>query len=163
MGINLRIKEKSGFSLIELILIMLILSILSITILPKFFTKKGFVEYGYRADAIAKVRSIQLRAMQQTDNRSVFCHRVLIATKQLGAPIGDCDSTPTFISTWKVNATGMQISSGDNITFSTNVSDNQILFDAMGRPTNCGPCDIIISGEQTLTVRVEKEGYIHAL
>ena len=80
------IKVAHGFTLIELIIVIIILGILSVTVMPKFFTSKGFSEYAYRTDVIAKLRLIQTKAMQQTDSDVRFCHRVLVTAKKLGAP-----------------------------------------------------------------------------
>lgn len=155
------IKADCGFTLIELIIVIIILGILSVTVVPKFFTSKGFSEYAYRTDVIAKLRLIQTKAMQQTDFDARFCHRVLVNTKKLGAP-EDCDASPNFSNQWQDSATRLQIDTNDNITFSTNIVDNTFTFDSMGRPS-CSSCIITISGAQSVSVKIEPEGYIHAL
>ena len=164
---NLKNKSLSqGFTLIELIIVIIILGILSVTVAPKFFTAKGFSEYGYRTDVIAKLRLIQLKAMQQTqaipqaDNS--YCHRVLLTTTKLGTP-DDCHDTPSFNSPWQDSATKVQIADQDKVTFSSNITNNSFLFDSMGRPSCTAPCQITITGEQTISVQIESEGYIHAL
>jgi MSHA pilin protein MshC len=161
---------NQGFTLIELIIVIIILGILSVTVAPKFFTAKGFSEYGYRTDVIAKLRLIQIKAMQQTqvtaEDRSQennrYCHRVLLTDKKLGTP-DDCDDTPSFDSTWQDSATKVQIADQDNITFSSNIIGNSFIFDSMGRPSCADACKITINGEQTISVQIESEGYIHAL
>jgi MSHA pilin protein MshC len=169
MGDNLKnfIKPKSkaqifnqGFTLIELIIVIIILGILSVTVAPKFFTAKGFSEYAYRTDAIAKLRLIQTKAMQQTN--SGYCHSVLVTTTQLGTP-DNCSSSPSFATPWQESASKLQIDNNDNITFTTNFSGNSFLFDSMGRPSCSAPCTITISGEQSIKIQIESEGYIHAL
>jgi MSHA pilin protein MshC len=163
------LKNKSlhqGFTLIELIIVIIILGILSVTVAPKFFNAKGFSEYGYRTDVIAKLRLIQLKAMQQTQaipqaNNS-YCHRVLLTATKLGTP-DDCDDTPNFDSTWQDSATKVKIADQDNVEFSSNITGNSFVFDSMGRPSCAAPCQIIIIGEQTISVQIESEGYIHAL
>jgi MSHA pilin protein MshC len=157
---------NQGFTLIELIIVIIILGILSVTVAPKFFNAKGFSEYGYRTDVIAKLRLIQLKAMQQTqaipqaDNS--YCHRVLITDTKLGTP-DDCHDTPSFNSTWQDSATKVKIADQDNVTFSSNIPDNSFLFDSMGRPSCVDTCIITIEGEQIISVQIESEGYIHAL
>jgi MSHA pilin protein MshC len=170
------LKNKSlnqGFTLLELIIVIIILGILSVTVAPKFFTAKGFSEYGYRANVIAKLRLIQIKAMQQTqatpentteDNNS-YCHRVLLTNKKLGTP-DDCDDTPSFDSSWQDSATKLTIANQDDVIFSSeNITDNSFSFDSMGRPSSScnAPCQINIEGEQTISVQIESEGYIHAL
>jgi MSHA pilin protein MshC len=157
---------NQGFTLMELIIVIIILGILSVTVAPKFFTAKGFSEYGYRTDVIAKLRLIQIKAMQQTQatpqaNNS-YCHRVLLTDTKLGTP-DDCDDTPSFDSPWQDSATKVKIADQDNITFSSNITGNSFVFDSMGRPSCAAACKITINGEQTISVQIESEGYIHAL
>ncbi|WP_310733435.1 prepilin-type N-terminal cleavage/methylation domain-containing protein [Colwellia sp. BRX10-3] len=153
-------KLSSGFTLIETIVVIIILGILSVTIAPKFFNAKGFSEYAYRTDAIAKLRLIQTRAMQQTN--SSYCHSVLVTDTILGTP-DNCGSSLSFATPWQDSASKLQIDSSDNITLSTNFAGNSFSFDSMGRPSCAAPCIITISGEQSISVQIESEGYIHAL
>ncbi len=163
------LKNKSlnqGFTLIELIIVIIILGILSVTVAPKFFTAKGFSEYGYRTDVIAKLRLIQIKAMQQTqaipEDDNSYCHSVLLTDTKLGTP-DDCDDTPSFDSIWEDSATKVKIADQDNVTFSSNIMGNSFSFDSMGRPSCDAPCKITINGEQNISVQIESEGYIHAL
>ena len=103
----------TGFTLIELVIVIIILGILSVTVAPKFFTSKGFSEYAYRSDIIAKLRLIQTKAMQQTNNN--YCHTVLVTNTQLGTP-DNCTSSPSFSSPWKDSASKLQVDSNDSIT-----------------------------------------------
>lgn len=149
-----------GFTLIELIIVIIILGILSVTVAPKFFSSKGFSEYAYRTDIIAKLRLIQTKAMQQTNSN--YCHTVLVTTTQLGTP-DSCGASPSFATPWQDSALKLQVDSNDNIKFSTNFSGNSFSFDSMGRPSCSAPCKITISGEQNISVQIESEGYIHGL
>jgi MSHA pilin protein MshC len=153
---------QSGFTLIELIVVIVLLGILSITVIPKFLDSKGFQEYTYRSDVIAKLRLIQTRAMQQVNTN--YCHRVFVSTTKLGLPDrNNCDDSPTFSGNERDNVVTVEIASNDAVIFTSNATNNTFTFDSLGRPQGCAPCDITISGEQTLTVRVESEGYIHGL
>lgn len=153
-----------GFTLIELTIVIIILGILSVNVVPKFFASNGFSEYSYRSDAIAKLRLIQIKAMQQTGDNNTDCHQVLVTTKKLGAP-DDCDNSPSFTSNWDANLlpTGMEIDAQDDISFTTDFAGNTFTFDNLGRPDSCGPCTISIVGEEILKIKIETEGYIHAL
>ena len=150
-------KRAAGFTLVELVIVIIILGILSVTVAPKFFSSKGFSEYAYRADVIAKLRLIQTRAMQQVN---VLCHRVNITEDKLGKVT--CGTLSEFSDQSIQRATVVAIESGDNVTFSP--VGLTFTFDHLGRPQDCNnPCDITITGEQSLVVRIENEGYIHAL
>jgi MSHA pilin protein MshC len=154
--------KLNGFTTIELIVTLIIMAILATTIVPKFFTKNGFEEFTYRNEVITKIRGIQLRAMQQTN--STECHVVLVNQLKLGIP-DDCDVTPSFGTDWKAGTTGVIIESDNGVQFNVSGGNYFFSFDQMGRPIGCSdPCLIIIDGgESSLTVKIESEGYIHAL
>lgn len=150
--------NAKGFTLIELIVVIIILAILSVTVAPKFFTANGFSEYAYRTDILAKLHLIQTRAMQQVNEP---CHQVMITSKQLGK--ASCDTIPVYVNQAMNRATLVTIDSNDLVTL--NPDGLVFRFDNMGKPyTSAGnqQIEITIIGEQTLTVTIESQGYIHA-
>lgn len=156
---NRKINLYLGFSLIELIVVIIILGILSVTVAPKMFSGNGFSEFGYRADAIAKLRLIQTRAMQQGSDG---CYQVMLTSSKLGKVT--CTVSPVFVDQDIQRATLAEISSDDQVTFSP--SGKIFTFDSMGRPKVDGDNEAItitVIGEQTLGIKIESEGYIHAI
>lgn len=148
--------NAKGFTLIELIVVIIVLGILSTTVAPKFFTSNGFSEYAYRADIIAKLRLIQTRAMQQVNEP---CHQVMVTKSQLGK--ATCKPPFEFVNQVAQRATLVTVDSNDSIVFSPD--GLTFSFDNMGRINGCNsPCEIVIKGEEALTVIIESEGYIHA-
>lgn len=155
-------QQLSGFTLIELAVTIIILGIMSATVIPRFFTSNGFEEYAYRTETIATLRAIQLRAMQQIDVDPTPCHIVLVTQYKLGIP-DDCDGTPSFTDDWEPLNVGVNIES-DNASFDVSLGDYFFSFDQMGRPVDCpADCDITIVGAENLSIRIESEGYIHAI
>jgi len=159
--------KKNGFTVIELVVVIIILGILSVTVVPKFFTSKGFEEYTYRNEIVSTLRAIQLRAMQQTSNN--VCHTVWVTSSRLGLVAtdvgGGCDNGTWHNAGAEVmnNHTGVQVDSGHAITFSLN-GGTSFSFDQMGRPVSCAAnCEITVAGVESIKVRIESEGYIHAL
>lgn len=158
--------KGAGFTLMELVIVIVILAILSATVAPKFFSSNGFSEYAYRTDVIAKLRLIQTRAMQQVNDK---CHQVMVTSTKLGKvkqKTGEniCINPAEFADQAEKRASLVEISSTDNVGFTS--TSALFSFDFMGRPLNAGSnerIDITITGEQALTVRIESEGYIHAL
>lgn len=154
--------NQKGFTLIELILIILMLGIMASTILPKMFSTDGFSENAYVNEVVNKLRAIQLRAMQQTDGANSACHNVLITSKTLSND-PDVNDTSDSCDLWASGSTKVEITE-ENISFDLSNAIS-FSFDSWGRPQNCTTtCDVVILGrEGSLTVRIENEGYIHAL
>jgi MSHA pilin protein MshC len=144
---------SKGFTLVELIITIILIAILATTVAPKFFTTESYQEYSYRADIINKLRAIQLIAMQQTSGSK--CNQVAITAKSIKVADADCT----------LNNISVEVEENHDITFTG--EESLITFDSSGRPdgdcrTNADGCDITITGTETLTIKIESEGYIHA-
>ena len=169
--------RHKGFTLVELITVIILISILSVSVFSRFSGTSGFVEYTYQARLISTLRNMQTRAMY--DNRDGYCFKVILdtsATPAFGppvltyAPIGDKDDTcgsaidynnPDYLTT---NATEM---SKEGVGLTTTPNFDYIDFDGLGRPKQGGAdcsasCKITLTGETTVSVCIESEGYIHA-
>jgi len=138
---------NKGFTLIELIVVIIVIGILAITVLPKFFNSKGFEEYTYQAQVVSTLRAIQQKAMQQTEVLATNCHQVIITATKLA---DNCDKSI------------VQVENNHSVIFSS--SNNSFTFDDNGKPEAIATAiDITITGTSALKVRIESEGYIHAL
>jgi len=161
-------KAEQGFTIIELILVIVLIGILAVTVAPKMFNSNGFEEHAYQAQIIATLRSIQLRAMQQTHVGNNACHTVVVQSTLLTVG-GSCkinekkSNTVTATNEYSLNDLDVQVDAGHSVTFSTaGMSSNTFTFDSNGTPSNCNsPCEIKIIGSETLTVKIESQGYIH--
>ena len=156
---------NTGFTLIEMVLTLIIISIVSAAVLPKFFDASGLEEYAYRAESISVLRAIQQKAMQNTQTSQ--CHRVFISDKILGdfneSPCGV--SSPPVISSWSDNLdenTSVVITQ-TSVSYQVGASGQYFEFDNLGRPACVCKVDIVIRGAESLTIRIEAQGYIHAL
>jgi MSHA pilin protein MshC len=158
----MRLVEK-GFTTIELVVVIIIVGILAATIIPKMQSTGGYEEIIYQDETVTKLRSIQLRAMQNTSGSlcdSYSINSVLVTDYKLGIPDDGCTSFAdnTLNSTTIVKIIDHEVEfeyAGDSTLFS---------FDLLGRPVNCvSPCEISIVGkEQTLIVAINDQGYIYA-
>jgi len=159
------IKYNKGFTTIELVVVLIIVSILAATALPRFFSANSYEEYSYQNELVSTLRAVQLRAMQQTAND--VCHSIYINTTQdivglLATDTGNADNCHT--SLFHSDITQIAIDASHAVNVSSTDADNKFSFDSLGRPQGCGnPCQIMVTGQETLTVQIESEGYIHAL
>jgi MSHA pilin protein MshC len=161
--------NHKGFSLIELTVVIIMIGILAITVLPKFQSSKGFEEYTYRDELINKLRSIQLRTMQQTNDAA--CQYINVSASKIGllATIKDINTnTITCSNDFAGDTTTVSIVSDNNIQFSISENLSTFKFSSMGQPIGCifaTPCKITltITGDNTLSILINSEGYIYAL
>ena len=55
--------KKSGFTLIELVIVIILLGILAATAIPKFIGKDGFEGQAYRDQLLQLLKTVQQQAM----------------------------------------------------------------------------------------------------
>ncbi|MER2490638.1 prepilin-type N-terminal cleavage/methylation domain-containing protein [Catenovulum sediminis] len=158
------VRLTSGFTLIELIIVIILIGILSVTALPKLGLLKNDSQINeYRDRLLSLLRHQQLQAMQNTNNN---CHRVLINSNRFGQQ-NNCTSN-VLENTYSPDYLGLSASeSNPDITFlANNLAINPVFdirFNALGQPIeDClGGCTIQIQSSYNLTITIESEGYIH--
>jgi len=150
--------RPKGFTTIELIVVIILIGILAATIIPKMQSTGGYEEIVYQDETVTKLRSIQLRAMQDTSGNQ--CQSVLITSDKLGLPDNNCTS---FVNN-NINSTTIVKIIDHDVNFQYAGGSTLFSFDHLGRPVNCSsPCQISIVGqEQTLIVAINDQGYIYA-
>ena len=163
---------NKGFSLVELITVITLIGVLAVVAGTRLQSRQGYVEYAYQDRLVSALRNMQIRAMQ--DTRDGFCFRLNFqygASSAYGPPSLDYapgnGNAPAFLATVGTELTdeGLSLSSADGAL----INFSYIGFDALGRPlnnaANCGtgsPCRVTITGESSVDVCIESEGYIHA-
>jgi len=168
---NLNYQHELGFTLIELVAVIILISILSVAVLPKFFSSNGFEENTYRDELITKLRAIQLRSMQQTTDGET-CLQVQLETApfSIGLQATDNDAaTPICGAGYEGDTTTVTtIDSKHSINFTISEGLTNFRFSSLGQPEGCTavvPCEITITitGEESLGIEINREGYIHAI
>jgi len=169
-------KSQRGFTLVELITVIILIGILAVNVLPKFDGTASYEAHTHRAQLISALRLTQQRAMQQTDNNDNYCHQLIfdsVNVSRYGTPDRlDCDITS--FAAWQPDATGFEVDTKYQVSFGINgvASPSAVTFDSMGRPidnpgvaNNCsGGCIINVqSSLETLQIKIESQGYIHAI
>jgi MSHA pilin protein MshC len=163
-------KKQCGFTIVELVTVIILIGILAVAVVPKFDGTDSYEVYPFRAQLISALRLTQQRAMQQTLTSA--CHQIVFdsAQSRYGVPNrADCAVT-VFPANWQPDLTGAVVESRYDITFAINgvANPGQVSFDYMGRPLDdcAGGCLINITQTaiaETIQIKIEKEGFIHAL
>jgi len=161
------VNKSNGFTLIELIVVIMILAIMAVTVVPKFLSSKGFEEYTYRDELITKLRAIQLRTMQQTNNST--CQSIQVSSSSIGL-LATTPNAATCEASRSGESTTVTINNNHNVNFTISDGLSSFSFSSLGRPeaTGCGntttPCEITVTvvGESSLAIKINREGYIYA-
>jgi MSHA pilin protein MshC len=152
-----KLTQSTGFTLIELVMVIVILSILSITVAPKFFDNSIFQARGFADQMLATLRYAQKSAIAQHRFFCVTFTPNSVSLKIDKTPITEPDQTTDCINENVVDLTGesRNITAPSGIRFLTIPSD--FYFNALGKPSvnTSGVIDTT-----TITVEVET-GYVH--
>ena len=171
--------NRQGFTLIELIIVIILISVLAVSAFSRFSDNSGFAEYTYQARLISALRNMQTRAM--FDTRAGYCFQINLdtSTPAFGPPTLDY-VTDTSTSIAATCNTDIDFTNADYLTTSASEMNEEgislsilpnvdlIGFDSLGRPINnsgtriCSAgCTITLTGETTVAICVESQGYIH--
>lgn len=152
--------KRSGFTLIEMVVVIIVIAILAATAVPKFANRSGFEDYTVRDQLIARLRLVQLQNMNADPSggdanngwywlvvkNGCFYHEQTL--------INAVPSAPDVCTNDSYNAyNAVSFPSGMLIP-------NNYRFDLNGKLVS-GNDNILINGDNTLQVTIESEGYIH--
>lgn len=171
--------NKAGFTLVELVVVILVISVLAISVVPRVTNTSDFASIGARDNAINLLRTVQQRAMQNTQTSNT-CHFVRFiqnddaATFEMGLSNQDDNGACAsgFLVTETETATRGYLKIEKLDYLATNHADEELAdsidfellgFDSLGRPIPSGTCDgegcvITINSHQ---ICIESQGYIH--
>ena len=145
--------RHSGFTLVELIVVLVLIGVLAVSLVPRFFDGSGTSEYLYRDQALNLLRRVQMQAMQCTSCPAVG---IRVLSDRIFSGSNSCIN----------DATHLCIAERDrsSITLSKTGFNLQLSFDGNGRPLgNCNNsgCTVTVQGAVSLPICIEAEGYIH--
>ncbi|CAM2781916.1 prepilin-type cleavage/methylation domain-containing protein [Moritella viscosa] len=166
-------RTKLGFTLIELVIIILLTGTLAATAIPKFTGSDGFEAQTYRDQLQQLLKTVQQQAMScGSDCRTsratnpYACNRVVITAGRFGIPTNCETGLPTSFAAPHL---GMSAAEANSTKVSFSVTNTETLgiieFDELGIANGCSTsnsgCNILIIGKQTLSLRIEAQGFIH--
>lgn len=145
--------QALGFTLIELIIVIILLGIITINALPR-FSSNDVDAQSLSKELLSELRLVQLKNMHSAipaNAQERKCYWLEIRSDNY-QQMTDC-SSPQPLKT------------ATPISTKINISTGSYGFDQMGRPqqTCQGGCSIHILADTTKQIRIESEGYIHAL
>jgi MSHA pilin protein MshC len=162
-------QKNLGFTLIELIVVIIMISIMAVTVLPKFFTSNGFEEFTYRDEIITKLRAIQLRSMQQTDDSTCKIVLVQAAPYTIGLQATDTLSATEQCTTgFAGDTTTVMVNDKHSVSIMLSEGLSSFSFSSLGKPEGCIPVDackitVTVTGEKSLEILINSQGFIRAI
>ena len=144
----MKIKNNTGFTIVELIVVILLVGIISIFMLPRFFNNAVFAERRTIDELISAIRYTQQLSMSRGEN-----HRLQVNINNYVYQRSNGGAWTTIR-----NPDG---STGNAYPDNINLTATTVTFNQLGQPVpNTAPAQTITVGSQLITIEVDT-GYAH--
>jgi MSHA pilin protein MshC len=153
-------KRQTGFTLVELVMVIVMLGILSATALPKFFEKNTFAERAFFDDTLNAVRYAQKLAVATgcSVQVSISSNSYTLA-RQGDSSSGSCPGGSAYSLAVPHPSSGASSYSGSESGVSLSSSVASFIFDALG--TVSTDATLAVAGSKTISV-IAETGFVYA-
>lgn len=152
--------RQSGFTLVELIVVMIIVGILAVAAIPRFFQTQTFAARGFHDQVLAMVRFAHKTAIAQ--RRDVFVNANAATNVICLTYVADASCTSGVGVVSPGQAGWFSNTAPNGVTLSGNLA---FRFSALGRPLPDAPVNYalsIVGDGVTRTITIEREtGHVH--
>lgn len=150
--------RETGFSLVELVVVLIVVSILAVVALPRLTERTAFDAQGFYEEARASIRYAQKEAVAKRRKVCIAfgANTVTLRFARTAGTAAACDSdlvSPRGASPFVVTA-------APGVAFGVAPAPVDFFYDALGRPSTGQ--SVTISGDGTRSFSIEAEtGYVH--
>lgn len=157
-------KKSSGFTLIELVMVIVIVGILAVFAAPRFFDRTVFESKGFADQAQASLRYAQKAAIAQHRNVCVAftANSITLTIDSDTPPDGTCNPAPAGNLQSPAGEASYVITAPSGVAFGTSPPPTNFSFDALGRPNPNALQTLTIAGATNPIVVEAETGYVHS-
>lgn len=153
--------KQTGFTLVELVMVIVMLSVLSATALPKFFDKNSFAERAFFSDTLNAVRYAQKLAIASGCSVQVsISSNSYTLTRQGSSITSSCPGGTTYSLAVPHPGSGASSYSGMESGVTLTSSASSFVFNALG--TVSTDATLTVGSSRTISV-IAETGFVYAL
>jgi len=158
--ISMNQHRQTGFTLVELVMVIVVLGILSAVALPKFFEKNTFAERAFFDDTLSAIRYAQKLAVATGCNVQVsIASNSYIISRQGDSSSVSCPGGSAYSLAVPHPGTGAASYSGNESGVTLSSSVPSFIFNSLGSVSS--NATLTVNGSRTISV-IAETGFVYA-